>query len=68
MQLSKEGEYVMSLAKTAYEGYCAKTGNKSVVTGDELPKWEALPGGVCNAWFSAMSAVHNRLKSDGKIS
>ena len=57
MELSSRDERVMRLAQIGYEGYCAKTGWKSAVSGDNLPQWQELPGAVKNAWFSAAKAI-----------
>ncbi len=50
-------EHEMEAAQKAYEAYCSYTGNKSLVTGDDLPKWSDLPGQICNAWHSAAKAA-----------
>ena len=57
MILSEGQEFTMMVAQKGYEGYCNATGNKSAVTGDELPAWDDLPGGVINAWYSAADAM-----------
>lgn len=59
MQLDKDGEKTMRLAQKAYEAYCNYTGWKSAVTGDALPQWNELPGGVINAWFAAAKAIQD---------
>jgi hypothetical protein len=63
MQLTEEQELTMKTAQKGYESYCGHTGNKSVVTGDDLPKWADLPGGVKNAWFAAAEGMINFLAS-----
>lgn len=60
MQLTEAQEVTMRIARKGYEGYCAYTGNKSVVTvvtGGDLPHWEDLPGAVRKAWFHAAEAM-----------
>ena len=57
MQLTAEQERTMQSAKKGYEAYSKHTGGKSAVTGDPLPPWEKLPGGVANAWFAAAEAI-----------
>jgi hypothetical protein len=63
MQLTETQELTMKMAKVGYESYCDYTGWKSAVTGCDLPKWDALPGGVINAWFSAAEGMINFLSS-----
>ena len=67
MQLSETQELTMRMAKVGYESYAAYTGNKSAVTGDDLPKWEQLPGGVVNAWFAAADGMTKFLASVAPI-
>jgi hypothetical protein len=71
MELTKEQELTMDIARAGYEAYAAYTGNKSVITGDDLPKWNDLPGGVINAWFCAaesMIRAHaNILKKENRL-
>lgn len=57
MQLTEEQEFTMRVAQKGYESYCSYAGNKSVVTGDDLPAWNDLPGEVNNAWFAAVSGI-----------
>lgn len=65
MELTETQELTMDMARAGYEAYCAYTGNKSVVTGDDLPKWNDLPGGVINAWFAAADGMTKFLASVG---
>ena len=67
MKLTETQELTMKIAKVGYESYCNHTGWKSAVTGCDLPKWEDLPGGVVNAWFSAAEGMTNFLASVGKV-
>ena len=46
-----------TLGQTAYEGYCEKTDNKSLVSGAQLPYWEDLSVEIQNAWEAAAIAV-----------
>jgi len=45
------------LAKVAYDAYCSCTGGVSVITGDKLPPFNAVPAAVHNAWCSAVNEV-----------
>jgi len=47
----------MNHGKIAYEAYCKATGGKSLISGDELPAWEALKPEIQNAWTQAGLAV-----------
>jgi len=49
----------MVAAQRAYEAYCKYTGNKSLVTGDQLPVWDNLKGEIKNAWHFAAKAAAN---------
>lgn len=44
------------LAALGYEAYCKSVGWKSV-RGEALPKWEALPPAIQQAWIAAAQAV-----------
>ena len=61
MKLTETQEFTMNIARVGYESYCAYTGWKSAVTGDNLPKWNELPAGVINAWFASTEGVINEL-------
>ena len=68
MQLSETQELTMKVARVGYESYAAHTGNKSAVTGQNLPTWEQLPGSVVNAWFAAADGMIKFLASlHGKV-
>jgi hypothetical protein len=45
------------IGETAYKAYCAHTGNKSLISGCELPTWDALKQEIKNAWIDAAFAV-----------
>lgn len=66
MKLTETQELTMKMAQVGYESYCNYTGWKSAVTGCELPKWDGLPGGVKNAWFSAAEGMTGFLASVGE--
>jgi len=51
------------MAQVGYESYADYTGGKSAVTGDTLPTWDELPGGVKNAWFAAADDMAKFLAS-----
>lgn len=63
MQLTETQELTMRIARVGYESYAAHTGNRSAVTGQDLPTWEQLPGSVVNAWFAAAEGIINSLAS-----
>ena len=63
MKLTEAGELTMKMAQVGYESYASYTGNKSAVTGDDLPAWDQLPGAVKNAWFAAANGMTNFLAS-----
>jgi len=67
MKLSETQELTMKMAQVGYESYVAYTGNKSAVTGDDLPTWEQLPGGVVNAWFAAADGMTKFLANMGPV-
>lgn len=67
MRLTEEQELTMEMAKVGYESYAAYTGNKSAVTGDDLPTWDELPGAVCNAWFASAEGMTSFLANVGPI-
>lgn len=46
-----------SLGQIAYEGYCADSGGKSLVSGAQLPTWSALVPEIQHAWSASASAV-----------
>lgn len=46
-----------NLGKIAYEGYCRSSNFKSLVSGADLPQWEALKPEIRAAWESAAKAV-----------
>jgi len=43
--------------KTAYKAYCAFSGNRSLVSGCELPPWDDLSQQIQGAWIAAALAV-----------
>ena len=63
MQLTETQELTMRIARVGYESYAAHSGNRSAVTGQDLPTWEQLPGSVVNAWFAAAEGIINSLAS-----
>jgi hypothetical protein len=46
-----------SLGQIAYEAYCASTGGKSLISGDQLPGWDGLKPEIRTAWEAAGEAV-----------
>jgi len=67
VKLTETQQVTMDMARAGYESYAAYTGNKSAVTGDDLPKWEQLPGNVVNAWFAAAYGMTRFLASVGPV-
>lgn len=67
MKLTETQELTMEMARVGYESYAAYTGNKSAVTGDELPTWDKLPGGVVNAWFAAADGMTKFIANVGHV-
>lgn len=53
---------MLNLAKIAYEAYCNATGGRSLISGAELPTWEALKPEIQQAWDAAAQAVAETLK------
>ncbi len=45
------------VGQIAYEAYCQVSGNKSLVSGAELPGYEDLPDPIKAAWQAAGAAV-----------
>jgi len=45
------------LAKIAYEGYCKSLEGKSLVSGQQLPEFEAMPESIKVAWNEAAHAT-----------
>ncbi len=45
------------LGKVAYEGYCQRTGWKSLISGADLPPFEQLPAAIKEAWEAAADQV-----------
>jgi hypothetical protein len=46
-----------AIAQAAYDAYCADAGGKSLISGQPLPKWEALTLPVQHAWVVASEAA-----------
>lgn len=62
MELTKEH---YSMAKVAYDGYCKQTGWKSLVSGADLPHFDALKPEIKDAWAAAYIAIANELHRQG---
>ena len=54
--MASENE-VKEIGQYAYEAYCAHTDKKSLVTGDDLPKWDNLSTNIQDAWNAAGNAI-----------
>lgn len=48
---------IVEYGQVAYEGYCAASGNKSLVSGAELPSWEKLSPEIREAWRASADCV-----------
>ncbi|HEY6109637.1 MAG TPA: hypothetical protein VIV56_12135 [Gemmatimonadales bacterium] len=49
-------------ARAAYERYLHASGGKSLVSGAELPGWDALSPEIKTAWMAAVDHTHPRLQ------
>lgn len=49
-------------ARAAYERYLAASGGKSLVSGAELPGWDALSAEIRAAWMAAVDHTKPRLQ------
>lgn len=47
-----------TIGEIAYDGYCAKTGFKSLVSKEPLPAWGKLKLEIQQAWEAAAMAVY----------
>lgn len=45
------------LGMIAYGAYAEHSGGRSLVSGEALPGWYALPGPIKDAWIAAAAAV-----------
>jgi hypothetical protein len=52
-----------SLGEVAYVAYCKCSGGKSLVSGADLPQWEALSEQIRHAWVASAQAVFERVLS-----
>jgi hypothetical protein len=48
---------MMRVAQAGYEGYCQYTGNKSLITGEDMPEWDKVPNIVKDAWYSVADSI-----------
>lgn len=51
--------------KVAYGGYCVASDGKSLISGEDLPSWEALPVQIREAWRAAADAVLMVAQAEG---
>jgi hypothetical protein len=51
-----------SLGQIAYEGYFAFSNGKSLISGAQLPTWEAQDERIRNAWEAAAFCVLQQVK------
>ncbi len=52
-----KGEQMSTLGRIAYEAYRAKSGGKSLISGADIPGFDALPEAIKQAWEAAGDAV-----------
>lgn len=50
-----------------YEGYCARTGGKSLISGDTLPAWADLDPVIQQAWEAGAMAVARGVALTGEV-
>ena len=50
-------EFTAEMAQVGYEGYCAFTDNKSLVSGAQLPPWSELRPAIQDAWGASAEAM-----------
>ena len=55
--MAKKTEDNKTKGQIAYEAYCKSTGNKSLVSGEELPSFSDLKSDIKTAWENAANAV-----------
>ena len=57
------------IGKIAYDAYCESSDGKSLISGEALPNWFALPEEIKNAWTAASAAVvnHTRFANETRI-
>ena len=55
---------MIPMGQVAYEAYCQSTGNKSLISGAELPKWADLKPEIQRAWQAAANAVLGNVTTD----
>lgn len=61
-------QLIEAVAETLYTGYCEHTGFKSLASGDDLPRWEALKVDrpkIAEAWRASAAAGIRFLSSIG---
>ena len=53
--------YVKSrtLGEVAYQAYCEESAGKSLVSGQDLPRWEGLSSDIQDAWIRAALRIFN---------
>ena len=58
---------MIPMGQVAYEAYCQSTGNKSLISGAELPKWADLKPEIQRAWAAAADAVAGRFRTTDDV-
>ena len=53
--------------QVAYEAYALTTGNKSLVSGAELPGWEHLDPRIKQAWNVAAASAIDAARQNGDV-
>lgn len=54
-------ESQLGLGREAYEAYCRSSGGKSLVSGADLPGWDALSEEIKSAWMCSAAWVAGRV-------
>lgn len=55
--INTAGQHVHTPGQVAYEGYAESSGNVSLISGAELPRWDALTPAIQDGWEAAGAAV-----------
>lgn len=50
-------EELLLFGQRGYEAYSKAAGGRSLVSGDPLPGWDALPEAIQQAWVAAAAAI-----------
>lgn len=62
-----EGTGTRTGGQVAYEAYSLASADRSLISGDELPGWAALPEAIQGAWEAAADAVRAQQPEEALI-